>query len=100
MRRPSERGRVAKLHVENERERWLRTWTVGDTGLLTSWLFFPERSPYKSFDVMVAANDSLSQMTPVQPTSKFVIEDGSILGWQLVDARAEHLYELRWTVRQ
>ena len=27
-------------------------------------------------------------------------EDGSILGWQLVDAMADHLYELRWTVRE
>ena len=77
----------------------MRTWPIGDTGLLKTWLFFPESAPYQSFDVMAAPGDDLTQVTKAELAHKFLIEDGSILGWQLVGAKAGHVYEPRWTCR-
>jgi predicted acylesterase/phospholipase RssA len=92
-------GEVEKRFFAQQ-QRWLRIWTIGDTDLLTTWVFFPESAPYESFDVVVAPKDDLAHTNRVRPNQKFLIEDGSILGWRLANAKEGHMYEVRWQLQQ
>jgi hypothetical protein len=68
-----------------------------DTAELTAWILMPEGKEYSNFRVVRHQNHKNVEV--VQPVSRYLADDSTILAFKLLSLKADHTYEVSWTYK-